>query len=44
MNAPRFSSIYSICVGVLMILMWIAFIVMGAVPESQTRPAEITST
>lgn len=41
MQSSRYSSIFAIVVGTLMILMWTFFIVSGHVPEYQTRPAEI---
>ncbi len=37
----RGPSIYAICVGLLMGVMWSFFLAVGEVPELQTRPAEI---
>lgn len=41
MNKKKICSIFAICVGSLIIVMWLFFILAGMVPEFETKPAEI---
>ena len=42
MKASRSSAVYGVCVGALMMLMWLAFLATGQVPEVRERAAEIS--